>query len=114
MAARKKSKTKTRKSFMLPSDPPVLIGGGGSTYVWIQLEQDERPVNPQLDSPGKGINPGAPMPASRGDYSCSRIGRTPPKLFFHNGVSLGPNGEPVEVQLDIPVAGRPYWYIRFA
>jgi hypothetical protein len=29
-------------------------------------------------------------------------------------VSLGPNGEPVEVQLDIPVAGRPYWYIRFA
>ena len=115
MAAKKKSKKKTRrKSTLLISDPPVLIGGGGSTYVWVNLTQDSRPVNPQSDNPGVGINPGAPMPATRSDYSCSRVTRTPPRLYFHNGVTLDAAGEPVEVPLDIPVTGRPYWYIRFA
>ena len=114
MATKKKSKKVRRKAFVMPTDPPILVGGGGSTYLWVHLDQGETPVNPQLDHPGKGINPGAPVPQTRADYACSRVSRTAPKLFFHNGVAVNPDGSPVEVPLDIPVAGRPYWYIRMA
>jgi hypothetical protein len=116
MAAKKtkKSKKSGRKAVLLDTDPPILVGGGGSTYLWVNLDQGETPVNPQLDHAGIGINPGAPKPQTRQNYVCSRVSRTPPKLFFHNGVSVNPDGSPVEVQLDIPVAGRPYWYIRLA
>lgn len=113
MVAKNKSK-KRRRAVMLETDPPILVGGGGSTYLWVNLDQGETPVNPQLDHAGIGINPGAPKPQTRQNYVCSRVLRTPPKLFFHNGVSVNPDGSPVEVQLDIPVTGRPYWYIRLA
>lgn len=105
--ATKKTYPKRRKKHQLAdSDPPILVGGGGSSYIWVNLDQNERPVNPSSNDPVTGIKPGAPMPRTRGDYTCSRIGRTPPKIFFYDGVNP-------EKQLDIPVAGRTKWFIRF-
>ena len=114
MATKKKSKKVRRRALVMPTDPPILVGGGGSTYIWVNLDQDERPVNPQLNHAHKGINPGSPVPQTRADYTCSRVTQTPPRLYFHDGITLNPNGSPFEVQIDIPVAGRPYWYIRLA
>jgi hypothetical protein len=104
--AKKKSGTK-RKPNLVPGDPPILVGGGGSTYLWVNLNQDERPVNPSSNNPATGINPGSPTPTNRGDYTCSRIIRTPPQVYFYDGVN-------VEVELNIPVAGRRTWYVRVA
>lgn len=70
------------------SDPPILVGGGGSVYLWTKLDQDERPVNPQLDNAGIGINPGAPTPKTRSDYSCCRLKNDPsPDIFFFDGTT---------------------------
>jgi hypothetical protein len=107
MATKKKSgKKKSRKTALL-ADPPILVGGGGSTYLWVNLDQDERPVNPQSDNPNTGINPGSPTPLNRANYTCSRVMRTPPRIYFYDGVNP-------EVPLTIPVAGRTTWYIRFS
>lgn len=106
MATKKSSKKATRRKALLDSDPPILVGGGGSSYLWVNLDQNERPVNPSSNDPGTGIKPGAPTPRNRGNYTCSRVSRTPPKIFFYDGVNQ-------ETQLDIPVAGRTKWYIRF-
>lgn len=35
MATQKKPTNKSRKPTLVPGDPPILVGGGGSTLVWI-------------------------------------------------------------------------------
>ncbi|MGZ8843155.1 MAG: hypothetical protein ACXW18_05800 [Pyrinomonadaceae bacterium] len=106
MATKKSYKKPARRKALLDSDPPILVGGGGSSYLWVNLDQNERPVNPSSNDPVTGIKPGAPTPRNRGNYSCSRVSRTPPKIYFYDGVNP-------ETQLDIPVAGRNKWFIRF-
>lgn len=107
MATKKTSrKKKITLDDPIPGDPPILVGGGGSTYLWVQLDQDERPVNPQSDDPNYGIKAGAPKPTTRANYTCSRVGRTPPRIYFYDGVNP-------ETRLDIPLAGRGKWFIRF-
>jgi hypothetical protein len=110
MATKKKSSTsksrKTKKTPLDLGDPPILVGGGGSSYLWVNLDQDQRPVNPSSNNPSTGVNPGSPMPNTRGNYSCSRVSRTPPKISFYDGVNP-------EVSLSIPVGGRGKWYIKF-
>lgn len=87
------------------SDPPVLVGGGGSSYIWVNLGQGQTQVNPN------SVSPGAPSPHTKGNYSCSKITNAPARLFFNNGLTPGAPGEQ---SLDIPPAGRGTWYIRFA
>ena len=82
-----KKPPRRKKKAVLDGDPPILVGGGGSAYIWVNLEQNERPVNPQSNDPGTGIKPGAPKPRSRGNYTCSRVSRTPPTIFFFDGVT---------------------------
>lgn len=109
MATRKKRKSSTkkgRKTRLVLGDPPILVGGGGSSYLWVNLTQGQRPVNPSSNNPGTGINPGSPTPKTRGNYSASRVTGSPTQVFFYNGVNP-------EVQLDIPIAGRKTWYVRF-
>lgn len=103
--ATKKTSRRRKPSPLLETDPPIMVGGGGSSYLWVNLGQDQRPVNPSSNNPNTGINPGAPVPLTRADYTCSRITRTPPRVFFCDGVNP-------EVPLVIPVAGRTKWYIR--
>ena len=102
--ASKKGGTK-RKPALVPGDPPIIIGGGGSSYIWVNLDQDQRPVNPSSNNPATGINPGAPTPTTRGNYTASRVLRTPPQVYFFDGVKP-------EVQLKI--ADVKTWYIRLA
>jgi hypothetical protein len=107
MATKQKAvKKKGPGKLDIGSDPPILVGGGGSSYLWVNLDQDQRPVNPSSNNPNTGINPGAPTPTTRADYTCSRVARTPPRIFFNDGVNP-------EVPLAIPPAGRTSWYIRF-
>ena len=101
-----KKTPRKRKPTLLESDPPIMVGGGGSSYLWVNLDQDQRPVNPSSNDPNTGVNPGSPLPKNRGNYSCSRVSNTPPQIFFSDGVSP-------EVSLKVPPKGRNTWYVRF-
>ncbi len=104
MAAKKTTKRKIRSHLDIGSDPPVLVGGGGSSYVWTNFNQTATPVNPSSNNPSTGINPGSPTPKTRANYSAFRITGGPTDVFFFDGVS--------EVQLK--VLDRKTWYVRFA
>jgi hypothetical protein len=110
MATKKKSKSTKKnggKTRLDLGDPPILVGGGGSAYLWVNLGQDERPVNPSLDNPGIGINPKAPKPNTRDAYACSRVREAFSKITFYDGVN------PQPTILTIPMAGRNGWSISF-
>lgn len=107
MATKKKAATKKsrRGRLNIGSDPPVLVGGGGSSLVWVKFDQGQTPVNPN------SVPPTTPAPTTKADYSCSKITNAPVRLYFNNGLTPGPAGEQ---QLNIPAGGRYTWYIRFA
>lgn len=109
MATKKQSRRSKKNSGPRADlgDPPILVGGGGSSYLWVDLTQDQRPVNPSLDNPGIGVNPGAPKPNTRANYACSRILKTPSEIVFFDGVNT-------MTTLTIPNAGRNGWYIKFS
>jgi len=107
MATKKKTKgTKKNGGKLDLGDPPILIGGGGSSYVWVHLAQDQRPVNPSLDNPGIGIKPGAPKPHSRDNYICSRVKDSYSTITFNDGVNTQ------STILNIP-PGSTGWSIKF-
>ena len=43
----------------LQTDPPVLVGGGGSTLIWIRKDQNARPL-PLAEVPGTADKPAHP------------------------------------------------------
>lgn len=106
MATKKTSRKKRKTHLDIGSDPPVMVGGGGSSYIWTNLNQSATPVNPSSNNPGTGINPGSPTPKTRADYSAQKVTGGPTQVFFFDGVNP-------EVPLNIPVAGRKTWYVRF-
>ncbi|HXT62053.1 MAG TPA: hypothetical protein VN696_03360 [Pyrinomonadaceae bacterium] len=87
------------------SDPPILIGGGGSSLIWVDFSQGQTQIPPN------SANPGAPTPTNPAKYSLSKIMNQPAKLFFNNGTTPGKAGE---TALVIPAANQNTWYIRFA
>ena len=84
------------------SDPPILIGGGGSSLIWVNLNQGQTQIPP--NSAG-----GAPSPTTPSNYSLSKITNAPVKLFFNDGTTPGKPGE-----VALIIANRSNWYIRFA
>lgn len=42
-----------------PLDPPILVGGGGSTLIWVRKDQRARKVSPE-DVPNTAMKPGNP------------------------------------------------------
>lgn len=107
MATKKKKAKKTRRNRLdIGSDPPILIGGGGSSYLWVNLGEGQTPVSPH------GFPANAPTPHTPASYSVDRITNSPVRLYFNPGITPGPGGEQA---LDIGVgAARNKWYIRFA
>ena len=99
--------TKKRSAKLsIGSDPPVLIGGGGSSFIWVKFNENQTPQNPN------GVSPNAPAPNTKSAYSLSKITSAPVRLFFNNGEIPG---SPGEEELYIPVGpARDRWYIRFA
>lgn len=88
MATKKKSKStskKNRNPKLTIGDPPILVGGGGSAYLWVDLYQDQRPVNPSSNNATIGIKPGAPTPTTRANYACSRVTKAPTTITVYTG-----------------------------
>jgi hypothetical protein len=107
MATKKTTKKRIKTHLDIGSDPPVLVGGGGSSYIWVNLNQAAMPVNPSSNNPSTGINPGSPTPRTRANYTASRVTGGPTKVYFCDGVMP-------EIELSIPVLGRKTWYVRVA
>ena len=84
------------------SDPPVVVGGGGSSLIWVKFGQDETPVPPH------GFPPSTPAPTNPGLYSVSKITHTPVRLYFNDGATPGSAGEKALV-----IENAKTWYIRF-
>ena len=99
--------TKKGKSVLDGTNPPILVGGGGSSYLWVNLDQKMVPVNPSLDDAIIGINPGAPTPKDRDKYSASRTGGAPVQLFFFDG-------DPTKPEQQLHIQDKKKWYIRIA
>jgi hypothetical protein len=59
----------------LQSDPPVLVGGGGSTLIWIRKDQKARPL-PLVQVPGTAEKPAHPDQYEiyiLDDFVCSKV-----------------------------------------
>lgn len=95
--------TKNKAKLSIGSDPPVMVGGGGSSLIWVNFNENQTGQNPN------GVSANAPTPNTKSKYSCSKITNMPVRLFFNNGSTAGPAGE---IPLDI--ANQKTWYIRFA
>jgi len=95
--------TKRRARLDIGSDPPVVVGGGGSSLIWVNFNENETGQNPN------GVSASAPSPTTKSKYSCSKITNAPTRLFFNDGTTPGPAGER---RLDI--MNSKTWYIRFA
>ena len=48
-----------RDTDSLPTDPPIIVGGGGSTLIWIRKDQHPESIDHGTlpDLPGKPANP---------------------------------------------------------
>jgi hypothetical protein len=111
MATKKKSAKKRKGGGTLdvpvPGDAPIIVGGGGSVYVWQKLDLTPTTVNPASDDPNFGVNPGAPKPErNRDKYSCVRNLHVHKKIFFFNGKIGDPEQE-------LKVEDAKQWYLRF-
>ena len=87
----------------LPVDPPILVGGGGSTYLWVRSDIGGPNVDPTSNDPDLGIKPGSKKPKTRNDYTCQRNKGNPRSVIFCNGADP-------EVVLDIKNPNK--WYLR--
>jgi len=101
MATKKKSLTKKtgRKKNVLDTDPPILVGGGGSSFIWIK-----QTLEPQLVDP-LGVPASAPQPPNPALYYCFQVQGNIGKLVVNEGTGPG-SGKPVNnkkysVQFDI-------------
>jgi hypothetical protein len=106
MATKKKAAKKGGGARLdIGSDPPILVGGGGSSLIWVDFTQGQTQIPPN------SADPGAPTPTNPAKYSLSKIINQPTKLFFNNGTTPGKAGE---TALVIPAGNQKTWYIRFA
>jgi len=84
MATKKKSGKKPRgKKILVGTDPPVMVGGGGSAFIWIAKDAD-----PQLIDPTK-VPGQAPQPPNPTQYYCFQIQKNVGKLDIDTGDGSG-------------------------
>ena len=92
MATKKTTKKKKRTPLDVGSDPPVIVGGGSSTWIWIK-----RDTNPQLFDPNNLPNTVTPpdpaiTPQNPGLYNLLYLGAlTVTSVHFNNGDGVSNN-----------------------
>ncbi len=94
--------TNKRTKLAIGSDPPVLVGGGGSSLIWVNFNENQTGQNPN------GVSANAPTPNTKSKYQCSKITSMPVRLYFNDGATPGPAGEK-----PLPIVNNKTWYIRF-
>jgi hypothetical protein len=82
MAAKKTSRK--RKPNLLDTDPPILVGGGGSSFVWIRKDQIPKLVQPD-DVPLR-----APRPRTPGFYYIFEVRDSHVRVVVDDGTAPGP------------------------
>ena len=86
----KKRKSRTRA---LPGDAPIIVGGGGSTFIWIKKELDPQLVRPD-DVPGSAPQPHTPALyycfVCRGGGNNGNVSR----IVVDDGTAAQPNPDP--------------------
>ena len=73
MATEKKPR---RKDTLDESNPPILVGGGGSTLIWIN-----KTLNPTMVDPNTQPN----GPLTPGDYYCWKVDQDVDSVVVKNG-----------------------------
>ena len=64
------------KKILDGDNPPILVGGGGSSLIWIQ-----KTLNPQLVDPNVQTN----GPKNPGDYYCFNVNQDVTSVTVKNG-----------------------------
>jgi len=92
MATKKKSGKKSGRSKknVLDTDPPILVGGGGSSFIWIRKDLD-----PQLVTRVPG---GAPQPPNPDSYYCFRVQGNIGNVVINEGIGGPGSGHSVNDQ----------------
>ena len=87
-----------RDTASLPTDPPIIIGGGGSTVVWIRKDQQAEQVDPAKlpDSVGK--------PAHTNLYDCYIL-----KNFESSHIKVHDGRSGPHTPVGHPVQGRSHY-----
>jgi hypothetical protein len=89
-SASKKSSAANKLTKLVPGDPPILVGGGGSSFVWIRKDQV-----PKLIEPAK-VPGGAPHPQTPGLYYVFKVKDSHVKVVVHDGNTVpGSSTQPV-------------------
>ena len=76
---------------ILPIDPPILVGGGGSSLIWIRKDQAPELVDHRN-------YPDAKKPKTPDDYFCYRVKDKHLDVVVNNGVDA--SMPPVRVKND--------------
>ena len=70
------------KRLLVPADPPIIVGGGGSTYIWMH-----KSVKPQLIDPTDAADP----PPHANNYVCIVCDVDIKTIEADDGVAVGGN-----------------------
>jgi hypothetical protein len=81
--ATKKTSGKSKPN-LLDTDPPILVGGGGSSFVWIRKDQV-----PKLVEPGS-VPVRAPRPLTPASYYVFEVKDSHVKVVVDDGTAPGP------------------------
>ena len=73
---------------LLPVDPPILVGGGGSSLVWIRKDQEPEEVDHHY-------YPNCKKPKNPDNYICYRVKDNHLRVTINNGVD-GDTTSPVK------------------
>jgi hypothetical protein len=70
------------KKAIVPADPPIIVGGGGSTYIWML-----KSIKPQLIDPSDANHP----PPHANNYVCIVCDVNVQTIEADDGVAVGGN-----------------------
>jgi hypothetical protein len=77
-----------KKEILDGDNPPILVGGGGSSLIWIKKIYNPKLINPL------GVDPDAPQPTNQDEYYCFQIDQDITSVTVKNGMG-GSNGHTV-------------------